>query len=318
MSLDLNEVHMFVQVVRARSFAEASRRLGVPSNTLSRRVLKLEAALDTRLMQRSTRKLTLTAAGSAFFERCAPAVDGVLDAGKDLTDGSQTPSGTVRVAAPADFLDFFKIDWVSEFLTLYRKVRLEFVLSDARADLIEEAIDVAFRGGTVADDQWVFRRLMSQSFMLVASPSYAQARGLPKTLQSLDQHDCLTASGRPATATWILEGPDGKEDVKVGGRFGANSARTLLDGCLSGLGIALLPGILVVPHIDAGRLVYVLPEYRRAGADLNVILPSSQQIPTAVSAFVEFAADKLQSIIGNQARAPIADGPNKSGKRRRR
>jgi DNA-binding transcriptional LysR family regulator len=295
MCLDLNEVRMFVQVVRARSFAEASRRLGVPSNTLSRRVRQLEAALDTRLMQRSTRKLTLTAAGSAFFERCAPAVDGVLEAGKDLADGSQTPSGTVRVAAPADFLDFFQIEWVREFLALHRKVRLDFVLSDARADLIEEAIDVAFRGGVVADGQWVFRRLMSQSFVLVASPSYVQARGLPETLHSLERHDCVTACGRPTTVTWTLEGPHGGEEVKVGGRFGANSARTLLNGCLSGLGIALLPSILIVPHIGAGRLVYVLPEYRRAGADLNVILPSSQQIPIAVSAFVEFAAEKLQS-----------------------
>jgi DNA-binding transcriptional LysR family regulator len=297
--LDLNEVRMFVHVIRARSFAEASRRLGVPSNTLSRRVRQLEAALETRLMQRSTRKLTLTAAGRAFFERCAPAVDGVLEAGKDLTDGSQTPGGTVRVAAPADFLDFFKIEWVSEFLNLHRRVRLDFVLNDARADLIEEAIDVAFRGGAVADRQWVFRRLMSQSFVLVASPSYVQTRGLPKTLRSLDRHDCLTASGRSATTTWILEGPHGGEEVKVSGRFGANGARTLLNGCLSGLGIALLPDILAVPHVSAGRLVYVLPEYRRAGADLNVILPSSQQIPTAVSAFVEFAADKLQSIGGD-------------------
>ena len=315
--MDLNEVRMFVQVVRARSFAEASRRLGVPSNTLSRRIRQLEAALDTRLMQRSTRKLTLTAAGSAFFERCAPAVDGVLEAGKDLADGSQIPGGTVRVAAPADFLDFFKTEWVGQFLTLYPKVRLDFVLSDARADLIAEAIDVAFRGGTVADGQWVFQRLMSQSFMLVASPAYVQARGLPNTLRSLDRHDCLTASGRPDTATWILEGPNGSEEVKVGGRFSANSARTLLNGCLSGLGIALLPSIWVVPHIRAGHLVHVLPEFRRAGADLNVILPSSQQIPTAVSAFVEFAADKLQSIIDKQAGAPVADGPHTSRKGRR-
>jgi DNA-binding transcriptional LysR family regulator len=199
--LDLNEVRMFVQVVRAGSFAEASRRLGVPPNTLSRRVRQLETTLDTRLMQRSTRKLTLTAAGSDFFDRCAPAVDGVLEAGKELTGGSQTPSGTVRVAAPADFLDFFKIHWVSEFLELHRKVRLYFVLSDARADLIEEAIDVAFRGGAVADRQWIFRRLMSESSVLVASKSYVKTRGLPRNLPSLDSHDCLTTLGRPAAAT---------------------------------------------------------------------------------------------------------------------
>jgi DNA-binding transcriptional LysR family regulator len=298
--LDLNEVRMFVQVVRARSFAEAARRLGVPPNTLSRRVRQLEAGLDTRLMQRSTRKLTLTAAGSAFFERCAPAVDGVLEAGKDLAGDSQTVGGTVRIAAPADFLDFFKIEWVTQFLALHPKVRLDFVLNDARADLIGEAIDVAFRGGTVSDHQSIFRRLMSQSFNLVASPAYLQSRGSPRTLQELSRHDCLTASGRSGAATWTLRGPSGSEEVKISGRFSANSARILINGCLAGLGIAFLPSVLIVSHIDAGRLIHVLPQYRRDGADLSVILPSSQQIPTAVLAFVEFAADKFQSMIDSE------------------
>jgi DNA-binding transcriptional LysR family regulator len=307
--LDLNEVRMFVQVVRARSFAEAARRLGVPPNTLSRRVRQLEAGLDTRLMQRSTRKLTLTAAGSAFFERCAPAVDGVLEAGKDLAGGSQTASGTVRIAAPADFLDIFKIEWVMQFLALHPKVRLDFVLNDARADLIGEAIDVAFRGGAVSDHESIFRRLMSQSFNLVASPAYLQSRGNPEALEELGRHDCLTASGRWDAATRTLQGPSGSEEVRVTGRFSANSARILINGCLAGLGIAFLPSVLIAAHIRAGRLIHVLPRYRREGADLSVILPSSRQIPTAVSVFVEFAADKLQSIINDER--PTARKPRR-------
>ncbi len=291
--LDLNEVRMFVQVVRAHNFAEAARRLGVPPNTLSRRIRRLEGSLDTRLMHRTTRKLALTPAGVAFFERCAPAIDGVLDAGKDLAGGSKTPSGTVRIAAPADFLEFFKIDWVTDFLALHPKVRLDFVLSDARADLIDEAIDVAFRGGTVSDQQFVFRRLMAQSFCLVASPAYLKARGHPKSLRDLARHDCLTASGQPGAVTWTLQGPHGGEDVKVRVPLSANSARIVLKSCLAGLGIALLPNVLIAPHIRHG-LVNVLPEYHRPGADLNVILPSGEQVPAAVSAFVEFAADKLQ------------------------
>ncbi len=295
--MDLNEVRMFVQVIRAGSFAEAARRLGVPPNTLSRRIRQLESGLDTRLMQRSTRKLTLTPAGNAFFERCAPAVDGVLDAGKALAGGSRTAAGTVRIAAPADFLDFFQVEWVWQFLSAHPKVRLDFVLSDARADLIDEAIDVAFRGGPVSDRRLVFRQLMVQSFKLVASPTYLQLRGNPGALQDLVRHDCLIVSGRSSPASWILRGPGGSEEVKVSGRFSANSARILLKGCLSGLGIALLPSILIAPHLHAGRLVHVLPDYTREGADLNVILPSSQQIPTAVSAFVDFATDKLQTML---------------------
>src|SRR5882757_7268287 len=293
--LDLNEVRMFVQVVRARSFAEAARRLSVPPNTLSRRIRQLESTLDTRLMQRSTRKLTLTAAGHVFFDRCAAAIDGVLEAGKDLVGGSDKPSGSVRIAAPADFLDLFRIDWVAEFLTQHPQVRLDFVLNDARADLIEEGIDVAFRGGNLRDSHPVYRQITSQYLSLIASPRYLAARGAPKTLQELAQHDCLTVSSRQRRTTWTLQGPRGDEEVQVSGRFSANSARILLQSCVSGLGITLLPTMLFMSELRAGRLVHVLPAYRRDGADFNVVLPSRQQIPTAVSAFIEFATPRLRS-----------------------
>src|ERR1700722_14306166 len=205
--LDLNDVRMFVQVVRARSFAEAARRLGVPPNTLSRRIRELESGLDTRLMQSSTRKLALTAAGQAFFDRCAPAVDGVVEAGKDLVDGGDTPSGSVRVASPEDFLDFFNIAWVAEFLGRHPRGRLEFVLNDARGGLFDEDMDVAIRGGRSRDMRSVFRQITAQHFNLVASPHYLAARGHPQTLQELAHHDCLIAStpanpgarGRPGT-----------------------------------------------------------------------------------------------------------------------
>ena len=317
--VDLNDVRMFVQVVRAHSFAEAARRLGVPPNTLSRRIRELESGLDTRLMQRSTRKLTLTTAGQAFFDRCAPAVDGVLEAGKDLVNGSDTPSGSVRIAAPADFLDFFNIAWVAEFLSQHPRVRLDFVLNDARADLFDEDIDVAFRGGSSQDLRSVFRQITSQHFNLVASPDYLAARGHPKTLQELAQHDCLIVSTRQSRVTWTLQGPSGAEDVEVSGRFSANSVRILMKGCLTGLGVALLPAMMVSADLRAGRLIHVLQTYRRDGADLNIVLPSRQHIPSAVSAFVEFAVSKLQSITacaGAEAEAEAASGSTNRRKMR--
>jgi DNA-binding transcriptional LysR family regulator len=297
--LDLNEVRMFVQVVRAHSFAEAARRLSVPPNTLSRRIRQLEATLDTRLMQRSTRKLTLTAAGHVFYERCAAAVDGVLEAGKDLVDGSQKPMGSVRIAAPADFLDLFPIDWVAEFLVLHPQVRLDFVLNDGRADLIDEGIDVAFRGGNSGDVHPVFRQITAQYFNLVASPGYVAARGMPNSLQELAGHDCLTVSSPQRPVVWVLQGPNGAEEVRVSGRFSANSSRVLTKSCVAGLGIAMLPTMLIAPDLRAGRLVRVLPDYRRDGADFNVVLPSRQQIPAAVSAFIEFVTERLRSMVKN-------------------
>lgn len=225
----------------------------------------------------------------------------MLEAGKDLAGGSQTAAGSVRIAAPADFLDFFQVEWVIQFLSRHPKVRLDFVLSDARADLIEEGIDAAFRSGAISDRRLIFRQLMPQSFKLVASPGYLQARGEPGALRDLSRHDCLIASGRTSPIVWTLRGPGGSEEVRVGGRFSANSARILLKGCLSGLGIALLPNVLIAPHLAAGRLVHVLPEYAREGGDLNVLVPSSRQIPAAVSAFVDFATRKLWSMIEDGA-----------------
>lgn len=302
---------MFVQVVRARSFAEAARRLNVPPNTLSRRIRQLEAALDTRLMQRSTRKLTLTATGQAFFDRCADAVDGVLEAGRDLVDGSRRPTGSVRIAAPDDFLDLFRMDWVAEFLSLHREVRLDFILSDARADMIEEGIDVAFRGGAAQDTAAAFRNITSLHFDLVASPAYLSARGSPRCLQDLAAHDCLTVSSRQSRAMWMLRGPRGEETVKVSGRFSANSSRILLQSCVAGLGVALLPAMLTLAELRAGRLVHVLPDYRRHGADFNIVLPSRQQVPAAVAAFVEFATKRLRSLLSDQVRPAKPVRPRK-------
>lgn len=294
---------MFIQVVRAGSFAEAARRAHVPPNTLSRRVRQLEDSLDTRLMQRSTRRLVLTEAGSAFYNRCAAALDDVLSAGSEVTGGSQLISGTVRVAAPADFLDLFGFDWVQEFLAVQPRVRLDFALSDARVDLIAEAVDVAFRAGA-ADDLRMYRKLTTQYFKLVASPSYLQHRGMPQSPKDLEHHDCLTSGGHGASRRWVLTGPAGSaEEVRVSGRLSANSARNLLRFCVAGLGIALLPNIIVSQSLLEGRLMPVLPQYRREGVDLCVVLPSVRQIPPAVAAFIDFAAAKLQSMISTQEAA---------------
>lgn len=296
--LDLNDIAMFVQVVRCGSFAEAARRLGLPANTLSRRVQQLENQLVTRLMQRSTRKLTLTSAGQAFYERCAGAVDGLAEAGQELATGSQEPSGLVRVAATADFFDFFPMEWVAEFLAAHPRVRLDFVLSDAHADLIAEQIDVAFRGGPMRDSGYVGRQLLgARSDGMVASPAYIAARGAPATLQDLLEHDCVTSPHPSGRTTWRLAGPGGmEEEVQVAGRFSGNTAQALRKATLAGLGIALLPPAMARQDVQAGRLVPVLPQYQRTGHGLSVLYPSRRQLPLAVSAFIALVMDKLSEV----------------------
>ena len=280
--LDLNDIAVFVQVVRHGSFAEAARRLGLPPNTVSRRVQQLEAQLGTRLMQRSTRKLTLTSAGQAFHERCAGAVDGLVEAGQELITGSREPSGLVRVAATADFFDFFPMEWVADFLAAHPLVRVDFVLSDAKADLIAEQIDIAFRGGALPDSGYVGRKLMSvRTDGMVASPAYIAARGAPATLQELANHDCVTAAHPSGRTVWRLVGPGGaEEEVQVSGRFTGNTAQALRKAALAGLGVALLPPTMARLDLEAGRLVPVLPRYQRTGQGLSAVSYTHLTLPT--------------------------------------
>lgn len=293
--LDLNEVAMFVQVVRHGSFAEASRRLGVPPNTLSRRVQHLETRLGTRLLQRSTRNLALTGAGQAFHDRCAQAVDGLVDAGQALMSGNTEASGLVRVAAPADFFDFFPMEWLSEFLAAHPRVRVDFLLSDSRADLIADRIDVAIRGGPLEDSSFFSRKVLDAGIDgLVASPAYLAARGAPGTLQALADHDCLVFPHPSGRATWRLSGPgEADSEVQVAGRFSGNTAQALLKATLAGLGIALLPSTLTRRDLRAGRLVPVLTGYHRKGHGVNLVYPSRRHLPLAVKAFLDLVAGKM-------------------------
>ena len=211
-----NDIALFVQVVRYGSFAETARRLGVPPNPSSLRIQQLEERLSTRLMQRSTRKLTLTSAGEAFHERCAGAVDGLVEAGQEMIAGNQEPSGLVRVAAPADFFDFFPMAWVADFLAEHPRVRLDFVLNDAETDLIAEQIDIAFRGGRFADPASIGRLILGAgSDGMLVSPAYLARRGAPATLQELADHDCMSVAHPGGHNVWRLVGPDGAVDVPM-------------------------------------------------------------------------------------------------------
>jgi DNA-binding transcriptional LysR family regulator len=293
--LDLNDVAVFVHVVRYGSFAEAARRLGIPPNTLSRRVQQLEAQLGTRLMQRSTRKLSLTSAGQDFYDRCADAVEGLVDAGQALMSGNEVPSGLVRVAAPADFFDFFPMEWLVDFLAQHPQVRVDFVLSDASADLIADRIDVAIRGGVLEDSSLIARRVLEAGLDgLVASPAYIAARGSPATLEDLATHDCLVFAHPSGRATWQLSAQDGTDaEVQVAGRLSGNTVQVLRKAALAGLGIALLPSTMTRRELRAGLLVPVLPQFTRKGHGVHLVYASRRHLPSAVAAFIELVAARL-------------------------
>jgi DNA-binding transcriptional LysR family regulator len=296
--LDLNQMALFVQVVQAGSFAEASRRLGMPPTTLSRQVAQLEDSLQARLLQRTTRKLMLTDAGRTLFDQSAAQIATLQDAASALTGHSQAPKGHVRVAAPSGFFDFFQMSWVAEFLAAHPGVQLEFVLSDGMADFIGEGIDVAFRGsGELPDSSLVARKVATSYLALAASPTYLAARGTPLTVDDLTAHDCICPAHTGGHGTWRLDGPDGPVQVPVKGRIGASTGQAQRLAAEAGLGICLQPINALKNSLRSGLLVEVLPGVASAPGGLFVVYPSRRHVPRAVTAFVEMAVQRLVAML---------------------
>jgi DNA-binding transcriptional LysR family regulator len=292
--VDLNDVALFVSIVNAGSFAEAARRLGLPPNTASRRVQELERNLGVRLMHRSTRRLTLTDAGQRLFAQSAAQIEALTQSVEEISEGNTNPSGKVRVAAPADFFHMISVDVMSEFLAANPRIRLEFMLSDARADLLGEGIDVAFRIGRAIEPNLIARQIGCTSAGLVASPAYIEARGTPGSPADLSDHDCIAVPTNPTGyTTWRLDGPEGEVEIAVRGRFHANSVQAQMDAALGGLGIALLPSGMTIAHVQSGRLQQLLPDYGLHRVGFYFVYLHRRQLPRAVSEFIEFTMTKL-------------------------
>ena len=215
-----------------------------------------------------------------------------------MASHTEAPQGLVRVAAPADFFDFFPMEWIEEFLAGNPLVRIDFVLSDARADLIADRIDVAIRGGVLEDSGLVARQVLEARLDgLVASPAYIAARGMPVSLQDLAAHDCVVFAHPSGRATWSLSGQDGTDaEVQVAGRLSGNTVQVLRKAALAGLGIALLPSTMTRRELRAGVLVPVLPQYRRTGHGVHLVYASRRHLPSAVSAFIEVLALKFREL----------------------
>ena len=177
--LDLNDLALFVQVVRAGSFSEAARRLRMPANTLSRRIDQFEGHIGTRLLHRSTRKLAPSTEGLALFERYAPALDRIFEIERQHADG-QEPAGTVRVAAMAGLFEVIKLEWLAEFYARYPRISIDFLLDDTPSDLIAERIDLALRIGIETGGSFRVRRIAPGTMILAASPAYLERRGTPR------------------------------------------------------------------------------------------------------------------------------------------
>jgi len=288
-------LRLFVSVVEANSFSQGGARLGVPQSSASRMIARLEERLGARLLQRSTRKLTLTEAGEIYFERAARIVTELNEASEAIRDISASPAGLLRVLAPAAFGRLFIAPALPDFHALYPDITVGLALSDSVVDMIGLGYDVAIRTGDLRDSNLVATRLTSSVSMVCANPSYLRANGTPQSIDDLARHNCLQFRHNPGQNIWKLRRDNTEYDVKVSGSFFSDSGDALLAAAASGLGICHLPQWLVQSHLDSGALEALLPDYQQEAkvSPIQAVAGYRQHIPTKQRVFVAFLREKL-------------------------
>ena len=294
--MDLNHVEVFARVVEIESFTAAAKQLGLPKSSVSRTVTRLEDELGVRLLQRTTRKLHLTEAGQAYYERARVALGALDEAASAAMNLSAEPRGTVRLTAPGDMGIMNLGELVARFVRKYPLVHVDISLSSRFVDLIAEGFDLALRAGKLADSSLVARKIGSDTLGVYAAPAYLRRRGRPKTFADLANHDCVLFRGTHGKSDWQLTGPRGEERVTVRGPVNADEMAFVLQAVTAGVGVGLLPTIsvrLAAAHGTLPRPVRLLPEYSGGGANLNVVSPSARLPSAAVSVFRDFLVAEL-------------------------
>jgi DNA-binding transcriptional LysR family regulator len=281
----LDDVAVFVAVVEQHSFAGAAGHLRLPPTTVSRRVRQLEDRLGTRLLNRTTRSLSLTEAGAAYFDSSRAGLALIKAADQSARGQQAEPSGTIRISAPIDFTAALLSDIIAEFLGQNPKVKVELRLTDERLDLLRARIDVAVRTGDMPDSSLVAKKLGTARRIWCASPAYLAKRGTPQRPADLKDHDCIVRGDTIDNVVWTFVRGKDVEAVPVKARICANVMSYCVLAAVAGLGVAQLPDGLVRREIEAGRLVAVLDEYAVDRSGIYLVFPSNRHTSAAVRAF---------------------------------
>ncbi len=294
LSLDtLVGMAVFARVVDDGGFSAAARRLGLSKSAVSKQVAALEDRLGARLLNRTTRRMSLTEAGTALVERCRRVL-AEAEAAQDAIGLLQAaPTGVLRVNAPMTFGTLHLAPAIPDFLERHPGISVDLNLNDRMVDLVEEGFDVAVRIARLADSSLVARKLAPMRRVMVASPLYLARRGVPERLADLAGHDCFSYSYVAAGDEWRFTGPDGEEVVQPTGRLRANNGEVLREAALAGIGIAVLPVFIAGPDLAAGRLVQVLPQYDNRGGAIYAVWPSGRHPSPKLRAFVDFLAERF-------------------------
>lgn len=284
----------FAKVVETGSFARAAQRLNTSVSSVSRHVSELEAHLNARLLNRTTRRLSLTESGRAFHERCVQLLADLEEAEESAGAATIRPRGTLRLTSSITFGARHLAPAIAAFITRYPEMRFDIELSDRAVDLVDEGFDVAVRIGPIGSQNLVGRKVGETRLVCCAAPSYLAQHGEPATPEDLAAHACLTYEYSSLRNVWPFRDRAGRErNVRVVGPVHANNGRFLEALAVEGAGIACEPDFIVGPDVRAGKLTTILRDYAPPPASIYVAYPSRRHLSAKVRTFTDFLAERF-------------------------
>ena len=292
----LGAIQVFAQVVETGSFAKAADRLGLSTSAASRYVAELESHLQTRLLNRTTRRVSLTESGRAFYERAVQLLADLAEAEEEASSAAVVPRGTIRLTTSVNFGVRHVAPAIADFLAEHREVRFDVSLSDRVVDLVEEGFDLAIRVGPPGPENLVARKLGETRLVPCASPDYLAKHGAPKAPEDLARHDCFTYEYVSPRHVWRFRDRSGAERaVRVSGSLHSNNGDLLSEVAARGAGIVFEPAFIVGPDVRAGRLVPLLQDFEPLPLPIYAVYPSRKHLSAKVRRFVEFLIERFAS-----------------------
>lgn len=288
----LSDMAIYAKVVETGSFTNTAEQLALSKGAVSKAVSRLESHLKLRLLQRTTRKMSVTLEGRAFYEYCQEVVEQAAAAEHHLGSLREQPSGRIRITAPVTFGSTRVAPLLPNLLKQYPKLEVELVLNDKRIDLIAENIDVAIRCGVLENSTFIARRLQDLPTILVATPAYLKVHGTPCHPSELAQHQCLTSSSQDKH--WRFQSANGEGiDITVGGRLSVNNNLALKHALLSDLGIAFTPLYQVTDELAAGQVTTLLDEFMPTPTQVHAVYRHRVHVSAAFKVTLDYLRQHL-------------------------
>src|SRR5918994_711014 len=289
----LSAIEAFISVVERGGFTAAAESLRISRAMVSKHVKDLEEHLGARLLNRTTRRVSLTEVGRVYYERCIQVMADLAEADAAVGELQAEPVGTLRLNAPMSFGTMHLAAAVADYAALHPKVAVDMTLNDRLVDLVGEGYDVAVRVGRLADSSLIARRLALSRMVVCAAPSYLARYGTPASPQELANHNCLGYSYMSPRDEWRFDGPDGAVTVRVSGNLIANNGEALAVAARQGYGIIVQPTFIVGEDLRTGGLVRLLPDYSHAESPISAVYPHARHLSAKVRSFVDFLAGRF-------------------------